>query len=71
MLEMGMSLILNGDNSAFLRAESLGEFTPAGQGVTADPATARRWYAAAVAQENTVVDGEELQEAKAYLAEHS
>ena len=55
----------------FLAQIQLGRMYSRGLGVKANLATARRWYATAVAQENTVADGEELREAKAYLAEHS
>jgi TPR repeat protein len=50
----------------FLAQIELGRIYSRGIGVPADPDAARRWYSAAAAQEASVGDCEELQEAKAY-----
>ena len=52
----------------FLAHIQLGRIYSRGLGVTPDPAAARDWYVLAVALENGVAEGEELQEARAYLA---
>jgi TPR repeat protein len=54
----------------FLAQVELGRIYSRGLGVTADPAAAQRWYSTAVAHDNTVLDGEALREAKAYLEAH-
>jgi TPR repeat protein len=50
----------------FLAQLELARMYARGVGVAADPEMARKWYAAAEAQEASVGDCEELREAKAY-----
>ena len=50
----------------FMAQIQLARMNARGVGVPADPDVARKWYAAAAAQEASVGDCEELQEAKAY-----
>ncbi len=50
----------------FLAQIELARMYARGVGVPADPEVARKWYAAAAAQEASVGDCEELREAKAY-----
>jgi TPR repeat protein len=47
---------------------ALGRIYARGQDVPADPGAASRWYSAAVAQEQSVGECEEIREAKAFLA---
>ncbi len=46
----------------------LGRIFSRGLGVGVDPEAALRWFSAAAAQEGRVEDGEELREAKTYIA---
>jgi len=55
----------------FLAQIELGRIYSRGVGVSANPGAARRWYSAAAAQEASVGECEELQEAKAYVARAS
>ena len=52
----------------FLAAVELGRIYSRGLGVPTDFKKALRWYLAAIAQENSVSDSEELREAKAHVA---
>jgi TPR repeat protein len=54
------------EGGEFLAQVQLARIYARGMGVPANPAVAREWYAAAAAQEASVGDCEELQEAKAY-----
>jgi len=55
----------------FLAQVKLARMYARGVGVAADPQMARKWYAAAAAQEASVGDCEELREAKAYSRKRS
>lgn len=54
----------------FLAQIELGRIFSRGRGVAIDPDAALRWYSAAAAQESCVEDGEDIEEAKAYVAAH-
>jgi uncharacterized protein len=46
----------------------LGRIYSRGLGTPVDPRVAMKWYSAAAAQEGTIADCQELQEAKVYVA---
>src|SRR5262249_16606036 len=52
----------------FFAQVALGRLYARGEETRVDPAAALRWYSAAVAQQDKVVDCDELQEAKGYVA---
>ena len=56
------------EQGEFLAQIELGRIFSRGLSVTVDPHAALRRYSAAVAQQNSVGDGEDIQEAKAYIA---
>ncbi|HSY60180.1 MAG TPA: tetratricopeptide repeat protein [Terriglobales bacterium] len=55
-------------NFEFLAAIELGRIYSRSLGVASDRSKAAHWYGIAVSQQSTVVDCDELREAKAYLA---
>jgi TPR repeat protein len=55
----------------FFAQVELGRIYSRGVGVRPDPEAALRWYSTAAAQEGSVGDCDELQEAKAYVAKTS
>jgi len=54
----------------FLAQIELGRIFSRGRGVAIDPDAALRGYSAAAAQESCVEEGEDIEEAKAYVAAH-
>jgi TPR repeat protein len=59
------------ESGEFLAQVELGRIYSRGMGVPANLGAARKWYSAAAAQEASVGDCEELQEAKAYVTKPS
>jgi TPR repeat protein len=57
----------NVGNVEFLAAIELGRIYSHGLGVAADQLKAAQWYRAAISQQATVADCDELREAKSYL----
>jgi TPR repeat protein len=59
------------ERGEFVAQIELGRIFSRGLGTAVAPEEAFRWYSAAAVQEDRVQDGDDIQEAKAYVAAHS